>query len=214
MFKTAPCYSKHDYYEFFNIDFEGKQVLDIGSFRGSFLESSKFDSVKATLSKAKKYVTADINPESGADIIADAHALPIDANLFDIVIANNVIEHLSDPIRGVKEMKLVLKKGGNLYFTIPFLYHLHESPHDYNRFTKFGLQELFYNFIDIEIYARGGFFSTTANLFYKLIHILDYAKLGGLARMLLYPGFWAWVQLDRFDKTEAFTRVYFGKMRK
>ncbi|MGJ4746928.1 class I SAM-dependent methyltransferase [Leptospira sp. SA-E8] len=212
--KTAPCYSNKDYYGYFHIDLSGKKVLDIGSSIGSFMKSKKFQLSNEELAKAKKYTSMDINPASGADIIGDAHTLPFKNQEIDIVLANNVIEHFYDPQRAVSEMYRVLKKGGELYFTIPFMYPIHEAPHDYVRFTKYGLQNLFSDFKNVEIHERGGWFSTTANFIYKLSHVLDKIRLGSLLRLILYPILTLWVQLDRFDNSGAFVRAYFGKMSK
>ena len=212
--KTAPCYSKKDYYQYFDIDLEDKRVLDIGSSIGSFLKSKKFKLSTERLAGAKKYITMDINPKSGADIIGDAHTLPFKDGEFDIILANNVIEHFYDPHKAVAEMRRVLKKGGKIYYTIPFMHPVHESPHDYVRYTKFGLQKLFATFKALEVHARGGWFSTTASFAYKLTHALDKVKLGHIVRLVLYPLLMVWVQLDRFDTSDAFVRSYFGSMEK
>lgn len=212
--RTAPCYSKKNYYEFFDLDLEDKNILDVGSSIGSFLKSKKFATTKQKLEKSKKYVTMDINPASGADVIGDAHELPFGKGEFDIILANNVIEHFYDPAKAIAEMRRVLKKGGSIYFTVPFLYPVHEAPHDYSRFTKFGLQRLFGQFTGVEIHPRGGWFSTTAHFAFKLTHALDKIGVGKYARAAMYPFLWLWVQLDRIDKSEAFTRVYFGRANK
>ena len=214
MKKTAPCYSKKDYYDFFDIQLKNKKVLDIGSSIGSFKKSTKFKSSGNKLSDAKKYTTMDINPQSGADIIGDAHKLPFKDKEFDIIIANNVIEHFYDPPTAIAEMKRVLKNNGVIYFTIPFLYPIHESPHDYVRYTKFGLQEIFSDFKEVDIYERGGIFSTTANYWYKTTHAFDKIMLGGAIRLMLYPLLWIWVQFDRIDNSQAFVRAYFGRVQK
>ena len=211
MLKTAPCYSKKDYYEFYAIDFTDKKVLDIGSSIGSFQKSSRFKDSSKSIGSAKKYLTMDINPDSGADIVGDAHNLPFKENEFDIIIANNVIEHFYNPAKATSEMKRVLKKGGLVYYTIPFLYPIHEAPHDYVRFTRFGIEKIFENFNITTTYSRGGFFSTTALYIYKMTHVLDSVKLGVLFRAIITPILWLWVQLDRLDTSEAFVRVYFGK---
>lgn len=212
--KTAPCYSKKDYYKYFDLELENRKVLDIGSSIGSFKKSKRFHDVKEHLQKTKKYTTIDIDPSSGADVIGDAHRLPFKSGEFDIIIANNVIEHFYDPAQAVKEMHRVLKKDGHIYFTVPFLYPIHEAPHDYSRLTRFGLERLFDSFADVEIHARGGWFSTTAHFMYKITHIVDKVGLGQVLRVLLYPLLWLWVQLDRLDTSEAFVRVYFGKVQK
>lgn len=86
------------------------KVLDIGSSIGSFMKSNKFEPAKSRLKTAKKYVTMDIDPDSGADVIGDAHKLPFKKGEFDIILANNVIEHFYDPVQAVAEMHRVLKK--------------------------------------------------------------------------------------------------------
>lgn len=214
MLKTAPCYSKDNYYKFFQIDLRSKKVLDIGSSIGSFNKSRKFKSSFNTLSTAAEYITMDINPDSGADIIGDAHKLPFDKNKFDIIVANNVIEHFYNPSQAIEEMYRVLKPGGSVYFTIPFSYPIHEAPHDYVRFTKYGLEKLLENFSKLEILSRGGAFSTVSNVIFKLTHVFDSIKLGVAFRLLLFPFLWALVQLDRFDNSNAFVRVYYGRAQK
>ena len=212
--KTAPCFSKKDYYGYFHIDMRGLRVLDIGSSIGSFNKSGRFNDGSKQLEKAIKYITIDIDPASGADIIADAHKLPFKDGSFDLIVANNVIEHFYDTPRAVSEMRRVLAENGRIYFTVPFLYPVHEAPHDYIRLTRFGLERLFENFNDVEIYSRGGYFSTSANFIFKLLSAFKYPPIVASLRMLIYPFLWIYVQLDRFDDSEAFTRVYFGSIRK
>jgi ubiquinone/menaquinone biosynthesis C-methylase UbiE len=178
------------------------------------MKSKKFATLQANLDKAKKYVTIDVDPRSGADIIGDAHELPFKDGEFDIIIANNVIEHFYNPTQAIAEMHRVLKKSGHIYFTVPFLYPIHEAPHDYSRLTRFGLERLFESFKEFEVHARGGWFSTTAHFTYKITHILDKIRLGQIMRIALYPLLWLWVQLDRLDTSDAFVRVYFGKAQK
>jgi SAM-dependent methyltransferase len=211
MKKTAPCYSKTSYYDYFDINMKNKTVLDIGSSVGSFKKSSKFVGSSKNLGGAKKYTTMDIDPKSGADVIGDAHELPFKDRSYDIIVANNVIEHFYDAPKAIKEMKRVLKTGGIIYYTVPFLYPVHEAPHDYVRYTRFGIAHLFKDFERVDVLERGGVFSTIAHYFYKMTHALDSIKLGLVARAIMYPFLLVWVQLDRADNSRAFIRAYFGK---
>jgi hypothetical protein len=43
----------------------------------------------------------------------------------------------------VKEMYRVLKPGGKIMLTTPFIWNEHEVPYDYGRYTYFGLNHLF-----------------------------------------------------------------------
>ena len=55
-------------------------------------------------------------------------------------MATEVLEHCTDSKIVLMEIHRVLKKGGSLIFTVPFLWPLHEVPYDHYRFTPFALQ--------------------------------------------------------------------------
>ena len=61
-------------------------------------------------------------------------------------------------------MYRVLKPGGQLILTTRFVYPLHDVPHDYFRYTKYGLQHLFRNWHIKEIHPETGTFSALAAL--------------------------------------------------
>lgn len=95
-------------------------------------------------------VGVDIIYGKGVDIIADAHNLPFPDEAFGQIICSEVLEHLSEPTIAVKEMARVLVEEGRLILTVPFIYPIHEAPHDYNRFTYYGLKKMFTPFFTIE----------------------------------------------------------------
>jgi SAM-dependent methyltransferase len=185
--------------------------MDVGSSAGSF-RHSRFGHILQATQQASAYVTVDINRNALPSVVADAHGLPFCNDTFDIVIANNLIEHLRSPEIGISEIRRVLKPAGLVLFTTPFLYPIHEAPHDFVRFTKFGLQHLFRDFTAVEILERGGWFSAVSNLIFKLTHALDPVFVGEIMRWILYLPLWGLVQLDRFDNSGAFTRVYYGTL--
>jgi len=45
----------------------------------------------------------------------DAHHLPFEDNSFDVVYSRYVLEHVADPVRVLKEMRRVLKRGGSVF---------------------------------------------------------------------------------------------------
>jgi SAM-dependent methyltransferase len=81
-------------------------------------------------------------------------------------MATEVLEHCPDPNRVINEMKRVLKPGGLLFFTVPFLWNLHEVPHDEYRYTPFALQRIFKEcgMEEIELYAHGGWNMSMAQM--------------------------------------------------
>jgi len=58
---------------------------------------------------------------------------------FDTVLATDVLEHIREPATFWSEMARICKVGGHVILGTPFLYWLHEQPHDYARYTKYGL---------------------------------------------------------------------------
>ena len=99
------------------------------------------------LKDRSRYVALDY-PETGAklykarpDVFADAAALPFAANSFDTVLLFEVLEHVPQATQSLSEIARVLKSGGRLLLTVPFLYPMHDEPHDYRRYTQHGLQQ-------------------------------------------------------------------------
>lgn len=73
---------------------------------------------------------------------ADAHAIPCGSNSINVVLLLDVLEHLSDPGKALAEVNRILVPGGTLILQIPFLYPLHDAPHDHTRWTLFGLRSM------------------------------------------------------------------------
>lgn len=87
-----------------------------------------------------EYVGVDFDREnSEADYILDLNSdlLPFDDEYFDIVILSKVLEHLYNPIHCLKEASRVLKRGGYIYISTPFVFHYHGTPYDFYRYTEF-----------------------------------------------------------------------------
>ncbi len=81
--------------------------------------------------------------KSGVDILADdSAALPFRDGCADAVTAFQVLEHLQEPATFLREAYRVLRSGGHVVLTTPFMWGIHEAPHDYYRYTAYGLQYL------------------------------------------------------------------------
>jgi SAM-dependent methyltransferase len=91
-------------------------------------------------------------------VYGDGHWLPFKENAFDVILNTDVLEHVREPKRIFAEAARVLRPGGLLIMTAPQTAHLHEEPHDYFRFTKYGLAYLAQatGFRIVEIKAFGG----------------------------------------------------------
>ncbi len=75
------------------------------------------------------------------DVFADAGRLPFADASVDTVILAEVLEHLREPAAALAEIRRVLRPGGVLLASMPFLYPVHDAPHDYQRYTRHGLAE-------------------------------------------------------------------------
>jgi SAM-dependent methyltransferase len=111
-------------------------VLDVGCGRMPFRD----DIVAA----GARYEGLDIEARApGVDHIGDVqdlHAIADDS--FETVTCFEVLEHVPNPARAVSELARILKPGGSLLVTVPHLSRLHEQPHDYYRYTGYGLRAL------------------------------------------------------------------------
>jgi len=72
------------------------------------------------------------------------HQIPFEDEYFDAIVCIAVLEHVDNPVDIVKEFFRVLKPGGVVIASVPFLQPEHKIPTDYQRYTKDGLHNLFY----------------------------------------------------------------------
>lgn len=80
--------------------------------------------------------------DTSPNLVGSSLCLPIRDCSVDIVLATQVIEHVPKPGLMVHECKRVLRRGGYFILTGPFYWPLHEEPHDFFRFTKYGFAQL------------------------------------------------------------------------
>jgi len=96
--------------------------------------------------RCNRYATADITQNTAGNIehlIVPGRPLPEADASFDLILLMDVLEHLPDPDAVITELRRLLRPGGRLIVSVPFLYREHETPHDYVRYTPFGLRRLF-----------------------------------------------------------------------
>lgn len=103
-------------------------ILDIGGRdRGRFIKPKQ---------QVDKWIFADINNKYNPEIILDvSNMMQIGSNSIDVVNAIELFEHVKEIEKGLEECYRVLKEGGVLIISSPFLYHIHGDPYDYQRWT-------------------------------------------------------------------------------
>jgi SAM-dependent methyltransferase len=79
--------------------------------------------------------------EDHLDVQCDiSEALPLGTASFDTVILSDVLEHIPEPDKLWAEISRILRPRGRIIMNVPFMYWVHESPHDYYRYTEFALR--------------------------------------------------------------------------
>lgn len=159
-----------------------------------------------------------LHSKDKVDLIGTAYQIPALDQSFDSALCTAVLEHLEEPEQALRECHRVLKPGGVAIYSVPFIWHLHEEPRDFYRFSKYGLEYLFNKtgFEIIELKALSGFWVTFGQLFVYNLYRLNRGPLRWLriidAIGLVIQGI-AYV-LDQLDRTEQWTWMYVIVVRK
>lgn len=138
------------------------RVLDVGGARqrGAFRRPA-----------GARWVVADIERGFRPDVGADVQALPFRDAVFDAVKATELLEHVPDVARALGECRRVLRPGGHLVITAPFLERLHGDPGDYSRYTRSMWERLLAaaDLKPVTIEEQGGYFTHLAGLLRFLV---------------------------------------------
>jgi SAM-dependent methyltransferase len=165
---------------------------------------------------------------SKIDVAGSLDQLPFAPNVFDAAICNQVLEHVKEPQIVINELYRTLKIGGTLCLSTPQGWGVHQAPHDYFRFTGYGLSYLLEKagFQEICIKPAGGYYAYLANrltvfpktLFWQIeskwlrlallpLEILSYCIFVGLFPLILNS-------IDFLDRKQDYTLNYFVKGKK
>jgi SAM-dependent methyltransferase len=171
-------------------------VLPLSSCRGRVLDVGAGEAPwRDLLPAGVEYVgvDADLSGEFGMRhqsniTYYDGKRLPYDEGSFDHVLCTEVLEHVSDPVAFLADLKRVLRQEGTLILTVPWSARLHHLPYDYTRFTRFGLIALLdmAGFSVVNIEERGNDIAVIANkLLVLMIRLLRPRRLRDFV--------WTWV---------------------
>ena len=191
------------------------RVLDAGSGEGQyahFFADHRYCGVDLAVGDAAWDYT-------NLDAVADLTALPFRAGVFDAAIHIVTIEHLREPARALAEIARTLKPGGILLIAAPHEWEVHQAPHDYFRYTRYGLayllEEAGLQVLDMR--PAGGYFRLLSR---RLLNGLQFFS-GGLrwplflpAAILLVPPALILPFLDFLDRDRNFTLGYLCKAQK
>lgn len=88
-----------------------------------------------TFGKLGKFRSYEVVHYPDFDICTDT--LP---RKFDLIVANQVFEHVLQPYRAAKNVYEMLEPGGHFIIATPFLVKIHAGPHDCTRWTETGMK--------------------------------------------------------------------------
>jgi SAM-dependent methyltransferase len=125
--------------------------------------------------------------------------IPFPDQSFDSVIATEVFEHVPDIDLLLREIRRIMRPKGVLFFTTPFVWPFHETPHDCQRWTAMGLQKHLKaaGFQDEQITCEGNWHSSLAQMIG--LWVARAPMSSRVRRVLRYPAFAVQKILMRFE---------------
>lgn len=149
------------------------------------------------------------------DVLGDLTALPFASDAFEACINIVTLEHVREPAAALRELWRVLKPGGRLLLIVPHEWEVHQSPHDYFRYTRHGVEYLLRQagFSELAIEPVGGFFRLLAR---RLLNGLQFfpGPSVAIAAVFLAPPALLLPWLDGLDRQRDFTLGYICTARK
>lgn len=175
-------------------DFSG-DVLDVGG-----KKENKKGAFRPPLERCTSWRYVNIDAGTKPDFLGSADALPVGAAEADCVLLAETLEHLEFPEKALAEAARVLRPGGRVVLTVPFLFPVHADPYDFQRWTpeKFRRELARLGFAQIDVRPMGGLYAVIADCFegYCQAHYVAGRPLGlgfrlvrKLFRALLVPYF-------------------------
>jgi SAM-dependent methyltransferase len=142
----------------------GARVADIGGRKST--KRGQFDIEREVEARGLRVTYINLDPAAEPDILADACDIPAASGSFDATILAETVEHLPDPGAALHEAARLLRAGGVLLATAPFIYQIHPDPLDVGRYApdwwRRSLEAA--GFSRIEIEPQGAYFSVLADM--------------------------------------------------
>lgn len=188
-------------------------VLDVGC--GFMPYRRLIESVEAV----EKYTGMDLGQPTyyagvEPDLTWDGRSIPVEDDSFDCIIATEFLEHYAEPRLVLAEIRRVIRPGGLLFATVPFIWNLHEVPHDEYRYTPYSLERLLRaaGFTNVEVKPLGGWNVAVAQMLGLWLGFSPMRRNTRAAlRLLCFPIYALLVKCDRlFDGFDGLERSMFN----
>lgn len=181
------------------------QVVDVGC----------GDKPYAALAPGATFFGIDVYDGPVVDaVIAPNERWPLADGSQDGALCTQVLEHAADPQHTLDELRRVLRPGGTLILSVPWMYHEHGAPDDFRRFSRHDLQaRLGSDYVIRELRTQGAVGSTLAVTLLGWLEVVRvHSRAGAVLSLPLMPLWLALCSvvnavgaaLDRLDRTESF----------
>jgi SAM-dependent methyltransferase len=107
----------------------------------------------------------------GIRVVGDTSDVPLRSGSLDGILCETVLEHVPDAEKAFAELDRLLKPGGRVFLTLPFLWPYHASPHDYRRWTSSGVARDLRGFQIVDLGLTGGPTTTLVNIAHEWLAI-------------------------------------------
>lgn len=136
-----------------------------------------------------RWLCLNLDPTVVPDVVADVTYVPLADGCADAVVCTEVLEHVLRPERVIAECSRLLKPGGRLVLSMPFLARIHADPGDYQRFTGSKLTHLLRETgLTVETVRKQGlYFTVLAEMLKTLIRELRPTPLRWMIGALALP---------------------------
>jgi SAM-dependent methyltransferase len=189
----------------------GARLLDAGAGEGNYKHHFA----------AQRYCGLDLGVGSGdwdysrLDVIGDLSKLPFRDRTFDACLNVVTLEHVREPARVVAELARTLAPGGRLLLIAPQEWEEHQSPHDYYRYTRYGLEHLLGNagLGEASIRPVGGFFRLLSRRLFNALQFFPGVWMP-VAAIFFVPPALLLPLLEPLDRRRNFTLGYICSARK
>ena len=200
----------------------GKKILDVGAGELKFKPSCshlKYTSQDfcqydgggdGTALQTGKWDTSKI------DIVSDITLIPMPDESYDVILCSEVLEHVPHPDIAIKEMARLLKPGGKLIVTAPFISFTHFSPFHFSTGFNVYWYDYFFKLNNLainEIKKNGNFFSLLAQenfRVYSLSKKYSSPILGLIYLLLFLPLYLLLLLISFFDSNRSNELACFG----
>lgn len=189
----------------------GARLLDAGAGEGNY----------RGFFPAQRYTGLDLAVGDAAwdysklDVLGDLARLPFRDASFDAALNVVTLEHVREPARVLAEISRTLTPSGRLLLIVPHEWEEHQQPHDYFRYTRYGVEYLLRQagFSELEIRPVGGFFRLLSRRMFNALQFFP-GPLMLIAAVFFVPPALVLPLLEPLDRRQNFTLGYICSARK